>query len=135
MKKRIKFYGLYFGLIIIFMLRYFITIVIKEYETRMWESFNLKAAWLGYLRNGVDVLYYFITFIILIFLATAKGFKGKLETIIFILPAGILIIPSIIMINPFSYIYMNSTYCIPFGAVLLSAFVYRIFYNKMLLKQ
>ena len=67
MKERIKFYGLYFGLIIIFMLRYFITIVIKEYETRMWESFDLRATWLGYLRNGVDVLYYFITFIILIF--------------------------------------------------------------------
>ena len=135
MKNKNRFWGLYLGLIITFVLRYFITILIKSYETKMWESFNLRAAWLGYLRNGVDALYYLITFILLIFLATTKGFKGSIETVIFILPASILIITSVIMIDPFSWIYMNSAYCIPFGAVLLSAFLYRIFYNKVLLKQ
>ena len=123
MKNKIRFWGLYLSTIVIFIFRYLITRIIQLYEAKLWECFNPKAAWLGYLRNGVDVVYYLIICIIMILLCAEKEFKCGLEIIFFVFPASVFLFASVIMINPFIWVFTNSVYCIPFGAMLLHFYI------------
>ena len=49
------------------------------------------------------------------------------ELISLALPALLLLVTGSIMTNLFLWVYTNSSYCIPFGAMLLSVFLYRIY--------
>ena len=116
MKDRFRFWGLYLGLILSFVLHYFATSQLKIYENHLWELFDSpKATIIMYLGNGLHAIYYVVAFLLMLFLCNIA------------LPALLLLVTGSIMTNLFLWVYTNSSYCIPFGAMLLSVFLYRIY--------
>ena len=128
MKDRFRFWGLYCGLILSFVLHYFATSQLKIYENHLWELFDSpKATIIMYLGNGLHAIYYVVAFLLMLFLCNMKNFKIIEELIFLALPALLLLVTGSIMTNLFLWVYTNSSYCIPFGAMLLSVFLYRIY--------
>lgn len=80
-----------------------------------------------YLGNGLHAIYYVVAFLLMLFLCNMKNFKIIEELIFLALPALLLLVTGSIMTNLFLWVYTNSSYCIPFGAMLLSVFLYRIY--------
>ena len=121
MKGRFRFWGLYCGLILSFVLHYFATSQLKIYENHLWELFDSpKATIIMYLGNGLHAIYYVVAFLLMLFLCNTKNFKIIEELIFLALPALLLLVTGSIMTNLFLWVYTNSSYCIPFGAMLLS---------------
>ena len=128
MKGRFRFWGLYCGLILSFVLHYFATSQLKIYENHLWELFDSpKATIIMYLGNGLHAIYYVVAFLLMLFLCNTKNFKIIEELIFLAFPALLLLVTSSIMTNLFLWVYTNSSYCILFGAMLLSVFLYRIY--------
>ena len=128
MKERFRFWGLYCGLILSFVLHYFATSQLKIYENHLWELFDSpKATIIMYLGNGLHAIYYVVAFLLMLFLCNTKNFKIIEELIFLALPALLLLVTGSIMTNLFLWVYTNSSHCIPFGAMLLSVFLYRIY--------
>ena len=94
----------------------------------LWELFDSpKATIIMYLGNGLHAIYYMVAFLLMLFLCNTKNFKIIEELIFLALPALLLLVTGSIMTNLFLWVYTNSSYCIPFGAMLLSVFLYRIY--------
>ena len=128
MKERFRFWGLYCGLILSFVLHYFATSQLKIYENHLWKLFDSpKATIIMYLGNGLHAIYYVVAFLLMLFLCNTKNFKIIEELIFLAFPALLLLVTSSIMTNLFLWVYTNSSYCILFGAMLLSVFLYRIY--------
>lgn len=128
MKGKFRFWGLYCGLILSFVLHYFATSQLKIYENHLWKLFDSpKATIIMYLGNGLHAIYYVVAFLLMLFLCNTKNFKIIEELIFLALPALLLLVTGSIMTNLFLWVYTNSSYCISFGAMLLSVFLYRIY--------
>ena len=83
MKDRFRFWGLYLGLILSFVLHYFATSQLKIYENHLWELFDSpKATIIMYLGNGLHAIYYVVAFLLMLFLCNMKNFK-IIEELIF----------------------------------------------------
>lgn len=73
MKDRFRFWGLYCGLILSFVLHYFATSQLKIYENHLWELFDSpKATIIMYLGNGLHAIYYVVAFLLMLFLEPVK---------------------------------------------------------------
>lgn len=123
MKSRTRFFVLYFGMMAAFILRYFLTTQIKMYEMGIIDSILI---WLWFLRNAIDAFYYVIVLLLLLGLCRTDWLKLHWEVVFLMLPALILLVSGIMIIEPFAWMFTNSVYCIPFGAMLLCAFLYRL---------
>lgn len=135
MKWRFRFWGLYCGLILSFILHYFATSQLKIYENHLWELFDSpKATFIMYLGNGLHAVYYVIAFLLMFFLCNTESFKIIEEVIFLALPALLLLVTGSIMTNLFLWVYTNSSYTIPFGAMLLSVFLYRIYAHEIIVQ-
>lgn len=85
MKDRFRFWGLYCGLILSFVLHYFATSQLKIYENHLWELFDSpKATIIMYLGNGLHAIYYVVAFLLMLFLCNTKNFK-IIEELLFLL--------------------------------------------------
>lgn len=122
MKKIIRFFVLYFSMIFVFVLRYYLTTQIKLYEMGRIDE---GLIWLWYLRNGIDVFYYITVFLLLFSLCKTQWSGLIMEAVFLVFPGLILLVTSSVMINPFVWTFTYSAYCIPFGAMLICAFLYR----------
>ena len=88
MKGRFRFWGLYCGLILSFVLHYFATSQLKIYENHLWELIDSpKATIIMYLGNGLHAIYYVVAFLLMLFLCNTKNFKIIEELIFLALPA------------------------------------------------
>ena len=97
-------------------------------DITIWELFDSpKATIIMYLGNGLHAIYYVVAFLLMLFLCNTKNFKIIEELIFLALPALLLLVTGSIMTNLFLWVYTNSSHCIPFGAMLLSVFLYRIY--------
>lgn len=121
-KQHFKFLLLYFSMLLFFLLRYYITSEIKSYEMYNYSS---ESIWLWYLRNAINVLYYILEFLLLFALCNIKESCLILECILLMPIALISCFASIFIIDPFSWIFANSEYFIPFGTMLFCAILYR----------
>ena len=102
MKDRFRFWGLYCGLILSFVLHYFATSQLKIYENHLWELFDSpKATIIMYLGNGLHAIYYVVAFLLMLFLCNTKNFKIIEELIFLALPALLLLVTGSIMTNLF----------------------------------
>ena len=100
MKDRFRFWGLYLGLILSFVLHYFATSQLKIYENHLWELFDSpKATIIMYLGNGLHAIYYVVAFLLMLFLCNMKNFKIIEELIFLALPALLLLVTGSIMTN------------------------------------
>lgn len=122
MKEKIRFFILYFSMILVFVLRYYVTTRIKLYEINCIEE---GLVWLWYLRNGIDTLYYISEILLLLYICKTKYLGLIFEIIFLVFPGLLLLLTSSLMINPFVWTFSNSSYCIPFGAMLMCVFLYR----------
>lgn len=125
-KKFLKFLILYFCMILFFVLRYYITSELKAYEMYNYSS---EMIWIWYLRNAINVLYYILEFLLLFALCNTENYSSVLECILLIPVALISCFASIFIIAPFSWIYANSEYFIPFGTMFFCALLCR-WYKK-----
>lgn len=125
-KKFFKFVILYFCMILFFVLRYYITSELKAYEMYNYSS---EMIWIWYLRNAINVLYYILELLLLFALCNTENYSSVLECILLIPVALISCFASIFIIDPFSWIYANSEYFIPFGTMLFCALLCR-WYKK-----
>lgn len=125
-KKFLKFLILYFCMILFFVLRYYMTSELKAYEM---YNYSPEMIWIWYLRNAINVLYYILEFLLLFALCNTENFSSVLECILLIPVALISCFASIFIIEPFSWIYANSEYFIPFGTMLFCALLCR-WYKK-----
>lgn len=125
-KKFFKFLILYFCMILFFVLRYYMTSELKAYEM---YNYSPEMIWIWYLRNAINVLYYILEFLLLFALCNTENFSSVLECILLIPVALISCFASIFIIEPFSWIYANSEYFIPFGTMLFCALLCR-WYKK-----
>lgn len=125
-KKFLKFLILYFCMILFFVLRYYITSELKAYEMYNYSS---EMIWIWYLRNAINVLYYILELLLLFALCNTENYSSVLECILLIPVALISCFASIFIIDPFSWIYANSEYFIPFGTMLFCALLCR-WYKK-----
>ena len=108
MKGRFRFWGLYCGLILSFVLHYFATSQLKIYENHLWELFDSpKATIIMYLGNGLHAIYYVVAFLLMLFLCNMKNFKIIEELIFLALPALLLLVTGSIMTNLFLWVYTN----------------------------
>lgn len=121
-KKFFKFLILYFCMILFFVLRYYMTSELKAYEM---YNYSPEMIWIWYLRNAINVLYYILEFLLLFALCNTENFSSVLECILLIPVALISCFASIFIIEPFSWIYANSEYFIPFGTMLFCALLCR----------
>lgn len=121
-KKFLKFLILYFCMILFFVLRYYMTSELKAYEM---YNYSPEMIWIWYLRNAINVLYYILEFLLLFALCNTENFSSVLECILLIPVALISCFASIFIIEPFSWIYANSEYFIPFGTMLFCALLCR----------
>ena len=88
MKDRFRFWGLYCGLILSFVLHYFATSQLKIYENSLMGTFDSpKATIIMYLGNGLHAIYYVVAFLLMLFLCNMKNFKIIEELIFLALPA------------------------------------------------
>ena len=122
----LKFVILYFCMILFFVLRYYITSELKAYEMYNYSS---EMIWIWYLRNAINVLYYILELLLLFALCNTENYSSVLECILIIPVALISCFASIFIIDPFSGIYANSEYFIPFGTMLFCALLCR-WYKK-----
>ena len=122
----LKFVILYFCMILFFVLRYYITSELKAYEMYNYSS---EMIWIWYLRNAINVLYYILELLLLFALCNTENYSSVLECILLIPVALISCFASIFIIEPFSWIYANSEYFIPFGTMLFCALLCR-WYKK-----
>lgn len=122
----LKFVILYFCMILFFVLRYYITSELKAYEMYNYSS---EMIWIWYLRNAINVLYYILELLLLFALCNTENYSSVLECILLIPVALISCFASIFIIDPFSWIYANSEYFIPFGTMLFCALLCR-WYKK-----
>ena len=127
MGNKIKFFVIYLGMILLFFVRYYFTLQIKLYEM---ERIDEGVIWLWYMRNGIDVAYYISEFLLFLSIARMKSFKVVCEIVLFVIPGMVLLVTSTVMINPFVWTFSNSSYCIPFGAMLICAFFYRRYVHR-----
>lgn len=125
-KKFLKFLILYFCMILFFVLRSYMTSELKAYEM---YNYSPEMIWIWYLRNAINVLYYILEFLLLFALCNTENFSSVLECILLIPVALISCFASIFIIEPFSWIYANSEYFIPFGTMLFCALLCR-WYKK-----
>lgn len=125
-KKFFKFLILYFCMILFFVLRYYVTSELKAYEMYNYSS---EMIWIWYLRNAINVLYYILEFLLLLALCNTENYSSVLECILLIPVALISCFASIFIIEPFTWIYANSEYFIPFGTMLFCALLCR-WYKK-----
>ena len=133
MKDRFRIWGLYFGLILSFVLHYFATSQLKIYENHLWELFDSpKATIIMYLENGLHAIYYVVAFLLMLFLCNTKNFKIIEELIFLALPALFITcnrqyydksIP--LGVYEFVILYSIRTQC------LLSVFLYRYMHMKL----
>ena len=121
-KKFLKFLILYFCMILFFVLRYYMTSELKAYEM---YNYSPEMIWIWYLRNAINVLYYILEFLLLFALCNTENYSSVLECILLIPVALISCFASIFIIEPFSWIYANSEYFIPFGTMLFCALLCR----------
>lgn len=121
-KKFLKFLILYFCMILFFVLRSYMTSELKAYEM---YNYSPEMIWIWYLRNAINVLYYILEFLLLFALCNTENFSSVLECILLIPVALISCFASIFIIEPFSWIYANSEYFIPFGTMLFCALLCR----------
>ncbi len=92
-------------------------------------NYSSEMIWIWYLRNAINVLYYILEFLLLFALCNTENFSSVLECILLIPVALISCFASIFIIEPFSWIYANSEYFIPFGTMLFCALLCR-WYKK-----
>lgn len=76
MKGKFRFWGLYCGLILSFVLHYFATSQLKIYENHLWKLFDSpKATIIMYLGNGLQQSTMWLHFLLMLFLCNTKNFK------------------------------------------------------------
>lgn len=122
MNNRRKFLVLYFAMVCALILRIFLD---EQLALKAKYLYDRRYIVLTIISRVIDILYYIITYFGFIALCKIERGSILLETVLLGIPALLLLVMSVVITAPFTWIFTNPDYCVPFGAMLLCILLYR----------
>lgn len=127
MNSRRKFLILYFTMVCTFILHILLN---EQLALKAKFIYDHRLAVMTIISGVIDIAYYIIIYLVFIAISKIERVGLLLETVFLGIPALFLLVTSVIMTNPFLWIFKNQNDCIPFGAMILCMMLYRLFNKK-----